>query len=343
MSFAAMAYALVWQLLLVFNTTSFLTCFFLSCRLCRKPRAFRRRLFIMEVQNLFVADMIFSIVWPLSVVLFFAPYQQSRFIFHDETAFMAVCMGLRISLHTSSIASMLFGMHISVVLACQFFRWRRTFPHLKSTVVLMWPLSCLLGVMQVLWTNDVLQSNMKTGECVADTTYPIFSFVILLTFSVSLASYMLAATRATRNAPLSVKARLWSKATVYPLNFLVTSACLTASVVSPSLWKVVSFRIAIALTMSLNGVTNSVTYFLQSRHARRGLATHSGDGVFGRLSFSVNFARALEERHTDMHQPGSILITEIILCDPEGWEERQSLAVSETASSTPIGDEPLAQ
>eukprot|EP00450_Noctiluca_scintillans_P000022 CAMPEP_0194490958 /NCGR_PEP_ID=MMETSP0253-20130528/10000_1 /TAXON_ID=2966 /ORGANISM="Noctiluca scintillans" /LENGTH=297 /DNA_ID=CAMNT_0039331643 /DNA_START=27 /DNA_END=920 /DNA_ORIENTATION=- len=297
----------------------------------------------MEVQNLFVADMIFSIVWPLCVVLFFAPYEQSRFIFHDEATFKAVCMGVRVVFHASSIASMLFGLHISVVLACQFFRWRRTFPHLKSSVVLMWPLSCLLGVMQVLWTNDVLQSNMKTGECVADTTYPIFSVVILLTFSVSLASYMLAATRATRNAPLSVKAKLWSKAMGYPLNFVITSACLSASVVSPSLWKIVPFRIAIALTMSLNGVTNSVTYFLQSRHARQGLATHGGHGVFGRLSFSVDFARAHEERHTDMHQTGSILITEIVQCDPEGWEERQSLAVSETASSTPIGDEPLAR
>ena len=130
---------------------------------------------------------------------------------------------------------------------------------------------------------------------------PIYSFVLLPTCCGSLVSYVLAAVRAFLHAPLSVRAKKWRMAMFYPMNFVVTSGCLAVATIWPSLWNIALFSIFNSLALSLNGLINALTYYLQSwtarsrrprrRYGRRSLA--SGD-TSQNLSFNVVFSPAVE-------------------------------------------------
>jgi len=244
---------------------------------------------------------LFHVVYPCIVVMYYPPYGATRHFVRDQASATVMCHVMRAVEVSTSVASLLLEVHISLALTCQFFKWRKALPMLWRSVPFVWPVAFILGGLQVFVQRHKLQVDMKTGVCVSDTNSPIYAPVILLTYVICLSSNILAAMAAGRNAPHSVQRKTWRMAMCYPLNFAITSGCLAATSLFPSLWTNIIFRTWTGSTVSLNGFVNSLTYFYQSRFASsRRFRTSDGveaqDDGMAHFSFNVNFAAGPDVR-----------------------------------------------
>lgn len=227
----------------------------------------RQRFSSRQMQHLFFWDMLNHFFYPCVVGFFYPSYGLSRFVFREHnTVAWVMCLGLRGACLTATMATLLFELHISVALTCRFFKSLPALRCLQTVMPFIGPVAFGLGVLQGVVNQDQLHPNMDTGVCVDDTEMPFLGPVILLTTLVSLSSYTMAA-RASLRAPHSVTARMWRLAMLYPLNVVLTTGCQAVGAVWAHLWRNPYYRLAVVVTMSMNGSVNALTYFFNSRYA----------------------------------------------------------------------------
>lgn len=269
------------------NLTSLLTCFFLVVKIRKTSVAFRRRLFIRQIQSMLMADAVFHLTLPLAVLLFDKPWLYARFIFNNTSGHIG-CWILRFLLEVSEICSIGIQLHMSITFICQGLRVRKVMCVMRRSILFVLPFALTIWLMYFFGGNVHFPYDPNAGSCTPSGTYTILSPLMTFVFVISSCAYIVALFEAHKNAPHSVKAKSWRMATRYPLNFLLTHVLQMIGMIHGDVLRNVVYEFAAMLLLSIVGSMNAETFFMQSRYSNLLLNQESPIVTHGQYSSSFN-------------------------------------------------------
>jgi len=282
------------------SVLSLLGCAYLLLRLHALPAHTRRRLFPRQLWHLALADAILAVGSGLTdITLFWLKTD-------NQDISWAMCnASLRLG-HFGRLASVLVEVEISVGFALTFMRRTRGLSLLKTSLPFIWPIGLLLTAVSVLQHPDAYGRHRH--ECRVWAPWGSIGSVIVSTaLAVGVACYASAACSAI-TSPLSVQAAVWRRASIYPMNFFVTTCPALACGLGPGVGANLGLLVIALTMMHLNGFLNMLTYAWQSRYAQILVV---GGAVEAKDSSICSFHVAVEEP------------VEVVAVDAIAWEARQ--------------------
>jgi len=198
---------------------------------------------------------------------------------------------LHMYFHMVRFVSILQELHIAVVWLFQSCRVSHRVVHTRRWIPAIWVLGCALGVADIIDTQWRFQRTL--GVCISDQRDELTVIVTAAVAVASLVTYGAMVLRAVCSAPGSVQRRLLCRATLYPVNFLLTYCLMLKVYTAPEKASLTLWGWATVLQMG-NGFYNTVTYALNSRYARgllQGTSPKDKEMRVG-ISYDVMFERS---------------------------------------------------
>lgn len=194
-----------------------------------------------------------------------------------ENSCVVVALAYSVGLNTSAI----FETHLAMSFTAAIFRWPRVLNCLRSTLILIWPLGCVVSLVETYLEQYSWRAGMGCVCTTSDITFTIVygscSFVALTSYVFCLAKMCIA----SHTVNHAVVHRVWNRVSFYILASLVCnlpSAIRVSSDFNIFQTKPAMTQLADVL-LCCNGFANAVVYALQSRYVRRVSVWHSRIGA----------------------------------------------------------------
>lgn len=258
--------------LLVLNGLSISGCMWVSWLLRNADESVRRRVFIKQLRSLLLSGSVqHAFFVPLLIVDFSSVSSFMSLRQRDRTCFWSY-FGFR---HFRMI-SMLQEWLIALTFLAQALRMHKLGPFLTRSIVLAWILGLTAGLV-----DDVAAPwyfARGAGRCEMERPDRVTLVLMASTFITAFFSYVFSCVKAwCIGAPQSVVRRNFSRAAVYPFNFVVCYGLVLVAYVDPALFDDKDFLLVACCLESCGGILNSSAYLWQSRRARAAIkrASHA--------------------------------------------------------------------